>query len=803
MNHKSPRMLAYALTVTSALLPSCEHQQPSVMATPAATNQNAAAQGVRGRVFCSAPNPAAGALVAAIPWDTGQLDALAGMARSGSDGSFALELPPGLYAINVTAPGCEGTYHPHVRVDAARMTELDSPMKPGGVTLSGRITDFGGHDVPSAMIAFARVSNEQADIWWGAADASGKYEVTLPTASYKLTPRAPGYSPIPAEATPSSPRVDLEMEPNDASRFVSAAVVEQLRRASVALATVDPAADLGDLQPLSRAVGDARIVGLGEGTHGAHETFQLKARLFRFLVEKMGFTTLGIEASWPDTLPINEYLATGQGDPARLVSGMRFWTWDTEEVGDLVRWMRTYNADPRHVKKLQIIGFDMQYTPTAVAGVLSYLARVDKPAVDHTEAALAVLKDEFTALRFGRLTVTQQRAVAQDVAALIERLERNKATLVSRGGAAAWTMARHHAEILSQFVREEASTPSLSRDQAMVDNVRAIIDALPPDGKIALWAHNAHLANRPIEGQGPTAMGQLLKKQYGAAYVTWATCFGSGAFRAVGIRPLRQLIAFTLPTPPAGSVEGTLARLGGAPVVALDLHALPPGSDAARWAHRPLRMRLIGAAFAATMGQGFRTARPDDIADAIFYIGKTTPSKYVGDDTRPMDPLAAPSNLGFEESAGLTGWLVPRAAANAGYRGGVDTHVAASGRASARLSRPGPVRMPGYGTLEQIVLAAPYVGKRVLVRASIRLGTADEGSAARLFVDLENAANSTVAAVSYDTPARSQRWVTQEVTVDVPPTASFLRFGVAASGNTDAFIDDVSVDVVEAAASQR
>src|SRR5512145_1222218 len=74
-----------------------------------------------------------------------------------------------------------------------------------------------------------------------------------------------------------------------------------LRGAAVPFDRVDPADNLDDLEPLRRLVGDARIVSLGEATHGTREFFQMKHRILRFLVERMGFTAFAIEATWPES----------------------------------------------------------------------------------------------------------------------------------------------------------------------------------------------------------------------------------------------------------------------------------------------------------------------------------------------------------------------------------------------------------------------------------------------------------------------------------------------------------------------
>jgi erythromycin esterase-like protein len=88
-----------------------------------------------------------------------------------------------------------------------------------------------------------------------------------------------------------------------------------LRGAAVPFDRVDPTDNMDDLEPLRKIVGDARVVSLGEATHGTREFFQMKHRVLRFLVERMGFTAFAIEATWPEANRLDRYVRTGEGDP--------------------------------------------------------------------------------------------------------------------------------------------------------------------------------------------------------------------------------------------------------------------------------------------------------------------------------------------------------------------------------------------------------------------------------------------------------------------------------------------------------
>lgn len=148
------------------------------------------------------------------------------------------------------------------------------------------------------------------------------------------------------------------------------------------------------MSPLSSVIGDARIVAMGEATHGTREFFRMKHRTLEFLTEKMGFTVFAMEANWPESLAVNDYVLNGKGDPAAALAGMYFWTWNTEEVLDMIRWMRTYNENPAHTRKLKFLGFDMQTARVAVSNVEEYLQKVDPEEARLAAKILAPLADK-------------------------------------------------------------------------------------------------------------------------------------------------------------------------------------------------------------------------------------------------------------------------------------------------------------------------------------------------------------------------------------------------------------------------
>jgi hypothetical protein len=245
--------------------------------------------------------------------------------------------------------------------------------------------------------------------------------------------------------------------------------------------------------------------------------------------------------------------------------------------------------------------------------------------------------------------------------------------------------------------------------------------------------------------------------------------------------------------PPPASVEGTLGRIPGE-VIGANLDALPPSSEAARWSHYRLKMRVLGSPYSESLKDAMYSTRPADCYDAIFLIRKMTPTRYLGPVVPPAKPLHKPENLDLAaaDGNGAVGWAFIQLGVNAGYRETVVSDNAHGGAHSVLVSRPGPVRMPGYATLEQAVDAAAFRGRRVRLRAAVRVETENAAGVAHPVISAENAAGF-INAFEVADAVRSGRSA-NAIELTVPDDASVLRYGVAVSGDVRVWLEGVSID---------
>ncbi len=180
----------------------------------------------------------------------------------------------------------------------------------------------------------------------------------------------PAVAPVPAQA---------------AAKADDATVAEWIKANAVPLTTAQAGHGFADMQPLKKIIGNARIVSLGEATHGTREFFQMKHRMVEFLATQMGFTIVSIEANMPEAYRLNDYVLNGRGDPGELLKGMYFWTWDTKEVLEMIQWMREFNQSGKG--RIEFTGFDMQTPDVALKIVKDFAAAHDRDYLPEIEKA--------------------------------------------------------------------------------------------------------------------------------------------------------------------------------------------------------------------------------------------------------------------------------------------------------------------------------------------------------------------------------------------------------------------------------
>ncbi|MFI8434452.1 erythromycin esterase family protein [Streptomyces sp. NPDC079020] len=386
--------------------------------------------------------------------------------------------------------------------------------------------------------------------------------------------------------------------------------VRALERAAHPLRSTEPGGGTADLRALASMIGDAEVVGLGEATHGSHEFFTMKQRVFRYLVEKKGFTTFSLEMSWSSGLQIDEYLQTGKGDARRIAKEeLGNSPWEREEFVSLIEWMREYNRQhPR--RTVHFMGNDLgapKLSDEFFGRVTGYVQRnhpAALPRLNELYAGLRPIDDVFAYL--GKPLAERQRlaAGAQQALELVSAQE--------GAGEEEFVWAEQNARSIAQttaFLTMDITDPgSVAASQRFRDEVMARNVTWwhrQTGGKVLLSAHNDHvgyIAGDPT--MYPKTQGSFLRDTMGGKYLPIGFTFNQGSFLSKGTALGGEWKKFTVGAAGPGRNEHTLDQVRHRDFY-LDVRHAP--APARAWLNTPRPTLNLGTQF---------PAEPRDIAIA-------------------------------------------------------------------------------------------------------------------------------------------------------------------------------------------
>ena len=301
------------------------------------------------------------------------------------------------------------------------------------------------------------------------------------------------------------------------------------------------AGDPGQYDALLDGIGDARVVLLGEATHGTHEFYRERGFITRRLIEEKGFNAVAVEADWPDAYRVNRYVRGAGADTEGVFALDDFhrfptWMWRNADVLDFIGWLRAFNERRPADRQAGFYGLDLYSQRASIQAVIAYLEKIDPDAARRARTRYACFD------QFGEEMQAYGYATSRGFGASCERevvdqlleLHRRRAEFASRDGRMApddfffaeqnARLVRNGEEYYRTMFRGRAESWNV-RDRHMAETLGELMQFIgrtAQSPRIVVWAHNSHLgdarATEMGEG-GELNVGQLVRERHGASAV--------------------------------------------------------------------------------------------------------------------------------------------------------------------------------------------------------------------------------------------------------------------------------------------
>ncbi|MGE3157127.1 MAG: protein-L-isoaspartate(D-aspartate) O-methyltransferase [Xanthobacteraceae bacterium] len=286
------------------------------------------------------------------------------------------------------------------------------------------------------------------------------------------------------------------------------------------------------LDRLLARIGDARIVLLGESTHGTSEFYRMRDRISRELIAKKGFRFVAIEGDWPDAARIDHYVRHLEYPPSEWTAFARFptWMWRNHEVRALVDWLRAHNRPRPPGERTAFHGLDLYSLYDSIRAVLKYLDEVDPASAKIARERYGCLTPWQTdPATYGHAALTGSYPTCESEVAgvLTELLEKRRAYAEHDGER--FLDAVQNARLIANAeeyyrIMYYGSRASWNlRDSHMFGTLKALLNFYGPDSKAIVWAHNSHVgdsAATEMSSRGEFNLGHLCRKEFGTnAYI--------------------------------------------------------------------------------------------------------------------------------------------------------------------------------------------------------------------------------------------------------------------------------------------
>ena len=319
-----------------------------------------------------------------------------------------------------------------------------------------------------------------------------------------------------------------------------------------------------DVSSLLERIGDARVVLLGEASHGTSEFYRLRARITQELVLLRGFTIVAVEADWPDAARVDDYVRGDAGPraaPFEAFARFPTWMWRNREVLAFVDWLRGFNAreaDPS--RRVRFHGLDLYSLFTSIRLVLDYLKKIDPEAARVARERYGCLSPwEDDPATYGRAAISgRYRSCEKEAVAMLRDMLDRQIEYAQRDGARFYDAVLNarlvaNAEGYYRAMYRGGNESWNLRDTHMFQTLEALFAIHGTSSKAVVWEHNSHLGDAAATepgARGQINVGHLCRKRYGDRMysIGFGTDHGTVAaaddwddpMRVMSVRPARS-----------------------------------------------------------------------------------------------------------------------------------------------------------------------------------------------------------------------------------------------------------------------
>ncbi|HMG90951.1 MAG TPA: erythromycin esterase family protein [Chryseolinea sp.] len=291
--------------------------------------------------------------------------------------------------------------------------------------------------------------------------------------------------------------------------------INTLNRSLIPIKDLNANSRLDDLKALNKAVGNPKVIALGENSHGSSSIYKLKLRLVQYLVQEKGYSMFALESPSIEADVINKYVTTKEvGTIENILSNLVYPSWRTQDMIDIIEWIKHHNQTAKN--KVQFRGFDMQDKTAALNRLLVIANEHDNELVLKLDSITSELKRE-------QPDLAKAYNLAESLQKYADGLNANATPTYSKE---LILEVKRCALILKQNLG--LSLHLKSRDEYMAENIQWLLSNYCSNGHLIVSADNSHIT------RATGKMGQFLKSANGTEYLNIGFTFNTGSYAAYG-----------------------------------------------------------------------------------------------------------------------------------------------------------------------------------------------------------------------------------------------------------------------------